>query len=153
MTPPATDPRAPVELVLRMLDHQIVGEIGPGWAILLGVGHGDSEATADTLVDRIVRLRAFEDDAGKMSRSAVEVGAEFLVVSQITLHADFSRGRRPSFTGAAPPSLAAPLVDYFAERIRERGFTVATGRFGAMMDVELCNDGPVTMVLSSDGWE
>ena len=131
---------------------ETVGEIGPGWAILLGVGRDDSEMNADTLVDRIVGLRAFEDEAGKMSRSALEVGAQFLIVSQITLHADLSRGRRPSFTNAAPPPLAAPLVDYFVDHLRDRGFFVATGQFGAMMDVELCNDGPVTMVLSTDGW-
>ena len=134
------------------VDEETVGEIGPGWAILLGVGRDDSASSADTLVDRIVGLRAFEGEAGKMSRSALEVGAEFLVISQITLHADLSHGRRPSFTGAAPPPIAAPLVDYFVDQLRDRGFVVATGRFGAMMEVELCNEGPVTMVLSTDGW-
>ncbi len=136
-----------------LVDGEIVGEIGRGWAILLGIGATDDAAAADTLIDRIVKLRAFEDDRGRMQRSAEEIGAQMLVVSQITLHADLSHGRRPNFTRAAPPQVAAPLVDTFVARLRERGFTVATGRFGAMMDVELSNDGPVTFVLSTDGWD
>ena len=136
-----------------LVEGEIVGQIGLGWAILLGIGQDDSAAIADTLVDKIATLRAFEDESGRMNRGAAEAGAEFLIISQITLHADLSHGRRPSFPRAAPPSLAAPLVDYFADRLRSRGFVVATGRFGAMMDVELCNDGPVTIVLSSDGWD
>ncbi len=131
---------------------EIVGEIGLGWAVLLGIGSGDDEAAAAALVDQIVKLRAFDDGTGRMQRSAEDVGAQFLVVSQITLHADLSRGRRPSFVRAAPPEIAQPLVDRFVALLRERGFTVATGRFGAMMDVELCNTGPVTFVLSTDGW-
>jgi D-tyrosyl-tRNA(Tyr) deacylase len=134
------------------VDGEIVGEIGHGWAILLGIGAEDDERAAADLVDRIVGLRAFEDDQGKMSRSAADVGAELLVVSQITLHADFSHGRRPSFTKAARPELAERLVNHFVELIRARGFRVATGRFRAMMQVEIHNDGPVTMVLSTDGW-
>src|SRR5437016_5056950 len=134
------------------VDDEIVGEIGPGWAILLGIGPEDTPAVADGLVEKIATLRAFEDEAGRMNRAAVDVDASILVISQITLHADLSHGRRPSFTRAAPPEQAALLVDYFVDQLRARQFRVATGRFGAMMDVELCNDGPVTIVLSTDGW-
>ena len=129
-----------------------VGAIGAGWAILLGVGPGDDEAVAARLVDQVVGLRVFDDAAGRMNLSAQDAGAEFLVVSQFTLYADLSRGRRPGFTRAALPALAAPLVDRFAEMVRARGFRVETGRFGATMDVELTNHGPVTIVLSTDGW-
>jgi len=131
---------------------ETIGEIGPGWAVLLGVGTDDDEAAAATLVDRIVGMRAFEDANGKMGLAAADVGAEFLVISQITLHADLSKGRRPSFNLAAPPDLARRLFHYFVSLLRDRGFRVATGQFGAMMNVELCNSGPVTMVLSTDGW-
>ena len=131
---------------------QIIGEIGPGWAVLLGVGADDDEAAAATLADRIVGMRAFEDANGKMGLAAADVGAELLVISQITLHADLSKGRRPSFNLAAPPDLARRLFDHFIALLGERGFRVATGQFGAMMNVELCNTGPVTMVLSTDGW-
>lgn len=129
-----------------------VGAIGLGWAVLLGIGPDDDETTAARLVDTIVKLRAFEDADGKMNLAAAEVGAEFLVVSQFTLYADLSRGRRPSFVGAASPALAEPLVERFVAILRERGFAVATGRFGAMMEVEIHNYGPVTFVLSTDGW-
>src|SRR5215217_4671490 len=97
-------------------------------------------------------LRTFEDAAGKMNLSAADVSAEFLVISQFTLYADLSRGRRPSFVRAAPSTVAAPLVERVAELLRSRGFTVATGRFGALMDVELVNHGPVTIALSTDAW-
>ena len=130
---------------------ELVGEIGRGWLILLGVGPADGERDAASLVDRIAGLRVFEDAAGKMNLAAPDVGAEFLVVSQFTLYADLSRGRRPGFTGAAPPAVAEPLVARFADLLRECGFTVATGRFGAHMAVELVNDGPVTIVLSTEG--
>ena len=135
-----------------VVDGDTVGEIGPGWAILLGVGPEDDESAAAGLADRIVNLRVFEDEAGKMNLSAVDVNAQFLIVSQFTLYADLSRGRRPSFVRAAPPDRAEPLVQHFTELLRERGFTVATGQFGAMMDVELVNHGPVTIVLSTDAW-
>jgi D-tyrosyl-tRNA(Tyr) deacylase len=135
-----------------VVDGQTVGQIGPGLAILLGVGPGDDEAVARGLVDRIVGLRIFEDEAGKTNLAATDVGAEILVVSQFTLYADMSRGRRPGFTRAAPPAVAEPLVRRFAELVAGRGLSVATGRFGAHMAVELVNDGPVTIVLSSDGW-
>ena len=102
------------------------------------------------MADKIVGLRVFEDEAGKMNRSVVDVGGAVLVVSQFTLYADTSRGRRPGFTGAAPPALAEPLVERAAQLIRERGLTVATGRFGAHMAVELVNDGPVTIILTDE---
>ena len=131
---------------------QTIGSIGLGWAILLGIGPDDNSKVADRFVDKIVNLRAFEDAQGKMNLAAADVGAEFLVVSQFTLYGDMIKGRRPSFIGAAPPGEAAALVDCFVERLRSRGFRVATGQFGAMMDVDLVNSGPVTLVLTSDGW-
>jgi D-tyrosyl-tRNA(Tyr) deacylase len=134
------------------VDGETVGQIGTGWAILLGVGPADGEAEAAWLVDRIAGLRAFDDRDGKMNLAAADVGAAFLVVSQFTLYADLSRGRRPGFSGAAPPAVAAPLVERVAALLRARGLTVETGRFGATMEVELTNHGPVTIVLTSDGW-
>jgi D-tyrosyl-tRNA(Tyr) deacylase len=134
------------------VDGKVIGSIHAGWTILLGVGPADGEAEVGALVDKVAGLRVFEDQAGKMNLAAVDVGAEFLVVSQFTLYADLSRGRRPGFTRAAPPGIAEPLVEHFAELLKRRGFTVATGRFGAEMDVTLTNHGPVTIVLSTDGW-
>ncbi len=132
------------------VDDDVVGEIGPGWLVLLGVGPHDDEATAARLADKIVGLRVFEDEAGKMNRSVLDVGGAVLVVSQFTLYADTSRGRRPGFTGAAPPAVAEPLVTHFAELVRARGLQVETGRFGAHMAVSLTNDGPVTIVLEEE---
>src|SRR3954466_11076517 len=119
--------------------------------VLLGVGPHDDEQTAARIADKIVGLRVFEDEAGKMNRSLLDVGGAVLLVSQFTLYADTSRGRRPGFTGAAPPAVAEPLVARAAGLIRERGLTGATGRFGAHMEVELVNDGPVTIVLADEG--
>jgi D-tyrosyl-tRNA(Tyr) deacylase len=124
-----------------------VGQIGRGWLVLLGVGHGDTQATALTLADKAAGLRCFEDEAGKTNLSAADVGAEWLVVSQFTLLADVSRGRRPGFTNAAPPELANTVVEQFAARLMALGFKVASGRFGAHMLVSLVNDGPFTIVL------
>ena len=132
------------------VDGEVVGEIGLGWLVLLGVGPNDDEAVAARMADKIVGLRVFEDEDGKMNRSIVDVGGAMLVVSQFTLYADTSRGRRPGFTGAAPPAVAAPLVERLAELVRARGLTVATGRFGAMMEVALVNHGPVTIVLTDE---
>ena len=132
------------------VDGEVVGEIGLGWLVLLGVGPNDDEATAARMADKIVGLRVFEDEDGKMNRSVLDVGGAVLAVSQFTLYADTSRGRRPGFTGAAPPSIAEPLVEHFAELVRERGLTVQTGRFGAMMEVGLTNHGPVTIVLTDE---
>ena len=135
-----------------VVDGQTVGQIERGWAILLGVGPGDDEAAAARLADQVAGLRVFEDANGKMNLSVADVGGAILLVSQFTHYADLSRGRRPGFTGAAPPAVAAPLVERVGELLRARGLTVETGRFGASMAVELTNDGPVTIVLSSDGW-
>ena len=135
-----------------LVDGEELGSIQMGWAVLLGIGPEDDETIAAQMVEKVSTLRVFEDDAGKMNLSAVDVGADFLVVSQFTLYADVARGRRPGFAGAASPEMAEPLVERFADLLRERGFRVATGQFGAMMDVEVCNHGPVTIVLSSDGW-
>ena len=132
------------------VDEKVVGEIGRGLLVLLGVGQGDSEAQVKTLADKIAYLRIFGDDEGKMNHSLLDIGGEVLVVSQFTLYADMRRGRRPSFTHAAPPSLAEPLVERFKAAIAAYGLTVADGIFGAMMHVELCNDGPVTIWMDSE---
>jgi len=129
------------------VDGETVGEIGRGLLVLAGVEHGDGAAEAAAAADKLAGLRLFEDAAGKMNLAAADAGAAFLVVSQFTLAADLSRGRRPSFGTAAPPAAAEPLVDALADDLRRRGFAVATGRFGAHMAVELVNDGPVTFVL------
>ena len=142
--------RAVVQRVSRAavrVDGEVVGEVGRGLMVLLGIGPGDDEAAARGLADKIVGMRIFEDAEGKTNLSAIDVGAEVLVVSQFTLYADLSRGRRPGFTGAAPPAVAQPLVERFAALVSERGLRVATGRFGAHMAVEPVNDGPVTIVL------
>ena len=131
------------------VDGLTVGEIGRGWLVLLGVGHGDTAAVGDALADKVVGLRCFDDAAGKTNLAAGDVGAQLLVVSQFTLYADTSRGRRPGFSAAAPPDLASTLVDRFVERLRAQGFDVATGRFGAHMQVSLTNDGPFTIWLDT----
>lgn len=127
----------------------MIGRIGRGWLILLGAGRQDSEAVAAQLAEKVALLRCFEDAEGKTNLAAADVGGEMLVVSQFTLYADTSRGRRPGFTAAAPPDEARRLVDYFVEQLRGRGFTVATGRFGAHMEVSLVNDGPFTIWLDT----
>lgn len=129
---------------------KIVSSIGPGLLVLLGVKAGDSRADAAFLADKAAGLRIFEDDAGKMNLSVAQVGGEILVVSQFTLYGDCRKGRRPSFTEAAPPELAEALYLNFAEVLRERGLTVATGVFGAHMQVTLTNNGPVTLLLDSE---
>jgi D-tyrosyl-tRNA(Tyr) deacylase len=118
--------------------------------VLLGVGPIDDEQTAARIADKIVGLRVFEDEAGKMNRSVLDVGGSVLLVSQFTLYADTSRGRRPGFTGTAPPAIAEPLVERVADLIRERGLTVETGQFGALMEVDLVNHGPVTIILTDE---
>ncbi len=133
------------------VDGQIVGAVDAGFVALVGVTHGDSEAEADLMAKKTANLRVFEDGEGKMNLSALDVGAGVLVVSQFTLYADARKGRRPSFIDAARPEVAAPLVDYFAERLRAEGITrVERGVFGAMMQVEIHNDGPVTIILDTD---
>jgi len=129
------------------VDGRLVGQVGQGVVVLVGVGHGDGEAQADWLAEKIVNLRIFEDEAGKMNHSLLEVGGGALVVSQFTLYADVQRGRRPSFVDAALPQEAQPVVDYLARRLAGYGVPVQTGEFGAHMRVELENDGPVTIIL------
>jgi D-tyrosyl-tRNA(Tyr) deacylase len=129
---------------------ETVGQIGLGWLVLLGVGHTDTPAIASALADKVAGLRCFEDADGKTNLAAADVGASMLVVSQFTLYADTSRGRRPGFTNAAPPELANTLVDQFAAALRNKGFNVETGQFGAHMQVSLMNDGPFTIWLDSD---
>ncbi|HEV3121031.1 MAG TPA: D-aminoacyl-tRNA deacylase [Isosphaeraceae bacterium] len=131
------------------VDGELVGQIGLGWLVLLGVARGDTEADASRLAEKTVGLRAFEDDAGKMNKSITDVGGGVLVVSQFTLLADCRAGRRPSFTEAAAPEEAERLYLHFAREVAAAGVTVATGVFRAMMDVELVNDGPVTLLLDS----
>jgi len=128
---------------------EVVGAIGHGLLILLGIGVGDSEAEARLLAEKTANLRIFADEEGRFNRSLLDIGGEALVVSQFTLYADTRRGRRPSFSDAAPPEIAAPLVDIFADELRRLGVAVSTGRFGAMMRVALVNDGPVTILLDS----
>jgi len=132
------------------VNEQVVGQIDHGLLILLGVGYGDDGDQVKTLADKIVHLRIFEDDEGKMNRSLLDIGGEALVVSQFTLYADARRGRRPSFTDAAPPVVAEPLVERFKNTLANYGLTVASGIFGAYMKIDLRNDGPVTIWLDSD---
>jgi D-aminoacyl-tRNA deacylase len=132
------------------VDGRVVGQIGRGFLVLLGVGQGDGEAQVKMLVDKIVYLRVFEDDEGKMNRSLLDVGGEALVVSQFTLYADARKGRRPSFTNAAPPAVAEPLVERFNAALAAYGLKVEEGVFGAYMEVELINNGPVTIWLDSE---
>ena len=133
------------------IDGETVGEIGKGFMILLGVVSGDTKAEADKLIKKIPYLRIFEDENGKMNRSCLDMGGEILVVSQFTLCADCSHGRRPSFTASAPPDEANALYEYFVDELKRAGISkVETGRFGADMKVSLINDGPVTIILDTD---
>jgi D-tyrosyl-tRNA(Tyr) deacylase len=132
------------------VDSQSVAEIGSGLVILLGIGPGDSEEQARFLAEKIATLRIFEDDDGKFNLSILEKGGEAIVVSQFTLYADTRKGRRPSFTDAASPELAAPLVEKFAGLLRQQGVRTQTGVFGAHMLVEIENDGPVTIWLEKE---
>jgi D-tyrosyl-tRNA(Tyr) deacylase len=140
--------------VRRREDAAVLGRIERGLCVLLGVGQGDSRPDADWLADKIAGLRIFPDGDGgsaakDLNRALADVGGALLVVSQFTLFGDVSRGRRPSFTDALLPAAAEPLYEYFVDRLRQAGHRVETGRFGAMMDVELINDGPVTLWLDS----
>ena len=147
-----------MRILLQRVSHAAVdvdgrthGAIGRGLVLLLGVGAGDTRAEADKLADKVVHLRIFNDEAGKFNHSLIEVDGGALVVSQFTLYANARKGRRPSFTQAAPPDVAAPLCEYFAHRLRELGVNhVAAGVFGAHMDVQIHNDGPVTIWLESE---
>ena len=122
---------------------------GPGLVIFLGVTHGDGEKEADWLAHKCANLRIFEDEAGKMNRSLVDVGGSMLIISQFTLYGDASRGFRPGFTAASKPEHSEPLYEHFVRRCRETGLTVSTGRFGADMQVYIQNDGPVTIIIDT----
>ena len=126
---------------------ETVAQIGSGYVILLGIGPQDGEAQARALAEKIAYLRIFEDEAGKMNRSILEIGGEAIVVSQFTLYADTRKGRRPSFTGAAQPDIAQPIVERFAAHLAAFGVRTQTGVFGAHMRVEIDNDGPVTILF------
>lgn len=129
------------------IDGEVVGRIGAGLCVLVGVTHTDDERSADRLAEKVWNLRIFDDEAGNMGRSVAEGTGEVLVISQFTLYGDTRKGRRPSWIDAARPEQAEPLVDRFAAALRDLGATVATGRFGADMAVELVNDGPVTLMV------
>lgn len=131
------------------VEGRVTGQIGQGFLILLGVAVDDSEKDADYLAEKVVNLRIFSDDNSKFNLSALQIGAGLLVISQFTLMADTRKGRRPSFTAAAPPELAETLYKYFVRRISETGLKVETGIFGAHMLVSIVNDGPVTIMLDS----
>jgi len=142
--------RALVQRVERAsvgVDGEVVGSIGIGLCVFVGVTHDDAEAEADRLVDRLAGIRIMDDDEGVMNRSVQDVGGEVLVISQFTLYGDTSRGRRPSWLAAARPEQAEPLVERVVLGLRERGVGVTTGRFRALMSVELVNDGPATIML------
>ena len=132
------------------IEGRVNGAISQGFLVLLGVGPNDTEAICDKLAEKICNLRVFEDENGRMNRSLEQVGGSLLVVSQFTLYADTS-SRRPGFTGAAKPDLAIPLYERFLQRCRDRGFEVRHGEFGADMQVASINDGPVTILLDTDG--
>ena len=142
--------RAVVQRVSRarvLVDDEVRSEVGRGLCVLLGVARGDEPAAAERLAGRVARLRIFENDEGRFDRSLVDVGGAALVVSQFTLLADTAKGNRPSFTDAAPPEEAEPLYERFCDALRAFGVEVETGIFGARMEVELVNAGPVTIVL------
>jgi D-tyrosyl-tRNA(Tyr) deacylase len=144
--------RAVVQRVSRAkvtVNGEITGEIGPGLLVLLGVGTADTRSDADYLADKIIGLRIFEDPGGKMNLSVVDIAGAVLAVSQFTLYGDVRRGKRPSFDAASPPQLARELYQYFVEKIRAAGLRCETGRFQEMMQVELVNEGPVTILLDS----
>lgn len=126
---------------------EVVGRIGPGAVIFIGIAHGDQATQASQLASKLIHLRIFEDTHGKMNQSLLDRKGEALIISQFTLYADCSEGRRPSFIQAAPPEIANPLYEHFINEVRRGGISVATGIFGADMKVSLINDGPVTLIL------
>lgn len=133
------------------VDNEIIGQIGPGYVILVAATHGDGPAEAKKLAQKTAYLRIFEDEEGKMNRSALDTGAEILVISQFTLYANARKGRRPSFTTAASPEIAEPLVTQFVTYLQTLGVkSVKTGIFGAKMLIHIENDGPVTIILDTD---
>ncbi|MDH4279426.1 MAG: D-aminoacyl-tRNA deacylase [Acidimicrobiia bacterium] len=136
-----------VERAQVTVDGEVVGSVGPGLCVLVGVTHDDTSAHAEKLASKLMKLRIFDDDEGKMNRSVADVGGEILVVSQFTLYGDAAKGNRPSYIEAARPEQAEPLVDDLVDRLRTLGMKVETGRFRTTMKVELVNDGPVTVSL------
>ena len=145
--------RAVVQRVKRAevrVSEEAVGRIGPGLVVLLGVGIDDNEACAAALAEKTANLRVFDDDQGKMNRSLMETAGQALCVSQFTLFGDCRKGRRPSYDQAAPPERAQPLYESFVAALRKQGIPTETGRFRAMMEVELVNDGPVTLLLDTN---
>ena len=132
------------------VDGKVIGKIGPGFLILLGVTHEDTEAQAVKLADKLMGLRIFEDENEKMNRSLADVGGQVLVVSQFTLYGNCKKGRRPEFLAAARPEIAVPLYEKFVALCRDKGFHVETGEFGAYMQVDSLNDGPLTLVVDTD---
>ena len=131
------------------VDCRVIGEITGGLVILLGVAKEDNKKDAEFLADRIARFRIFNDQEGKMNRSIINIGGSALVISQFTLAGDWRKGRRPSFTNAAPPDKGEYLYEYFCDQLRKLNVPVETGEFGAMMNVSLTNDGPITFVMNS----
>ncbi|MFZ0959907.1 MAG: D-aminoacyl-tRNA deacylase [Terriglobia bacterium] len=145
--------RAVVQRVKRAevrVGEEAAGHIGPGLVVLLGVGKSDTEASGEALAEKVANLRVFDDAQGRMNRSLLETGGQALCVSQFTLYGDCRKGRRPSYDQAAPPDQAVLLYESFVASLRRRGIPTETGRFRAMMDVELVNDGPVTLMLDSE---
>ncbi len=133
------------------VEGQTLGAVGAGLVVLVGTTHGDTPTQAEILAHKIANLRIFEDEAGKMNLSALDVGGEALIISQFTLYADCRRGRRPSFTQAARPEIAEPLIEHFIQALQAEGIShIASGVFGATMLVEIHNDGPVTIILDTD---
>ena len=132
------------------VDGKVIGQIGEGFLVLLGVTHEDTEAQAVKLADKLTGLRIFEDENEKMNRSLTDVGGELLIVSQFTLYANCKKGRRPDFLGAARPEVAIPLYEKFVQLCRDKGFHTETGEFGAYMQVDSLNDGPLTIILDTD---
>lgn len=132
------------------IDKQIHGEIQKGFMVLVGFSNDDNKKIIDKMVDKLIHLRVFEDDNGKMNHSLLDVNGSILSISQFTLYADCKRGRRPGFTNAAKPNIAIPLYEYFNQAIKENNVHIETGIFGADMKVSLLNDGPITIILDSD---
>ncbi|PAF19591.1 D-aminoacyl-tRNA deacylase [Terribacillus saccharophilus] len=128
---------------------EVIGKIGKGFMLLVGITHEDTEADLDYIVNKLIHLRVFEDDDGKMNESLLQIGGEILSISQFTLYADTRKGRRPSFTDAAKPDIAIKLYEQFNQKLTEAGIHVETGEFGAHMDIQLINEGPITIILDS----
>jgi D-tyrosyl-tRNA(Tyr) deacylase len=145
--------RAVVQRVGKALvrvDKEIISSIGPGLTVFLGIHGNDGPNEIEWMADKLVNLRIFEDEEGKMNLSLLDLGGEMLIVSQFTLYGDCRKGRRPGFSEAAPPAFAEPVYRRFIEEVRKRGITTATGRFQAAMEIELVNDGPVTLIIDSE---